>query len=1012
MSQRSGRNFDLRVSFGYNRDALEKASTMSNQPCIPVLYWIFALSGFSGLIYESIWSRYLGLFLGHAAYAQSLVLIIFMGGMATGAAACSRWSGRWKNLLRAYALIEGLVGVLALFFHEVFQITLTNFFDHFIPRMASAEAITISKWSAAALLILPQSILLGMTFPLMSGGVIRRFPDRPGWTLAMLYFTNSIGGVLGVLAGGFWLIQTAGLPGTMRVAGLINVSLALVVWWIGKAPEQPFAPVLDREAAHSQDYRLLLVVALLTGVASFIYEVAWIRMLSMVLGSSTHSFELMLSAFILGLALGGLWIRRRIDRIPDPTRWLALVQVVMGILALSTLLVYGSTFTVMRWLLDATPKSDLGYLLFNISSHAIAMFIMLPTTFCAGMTLPLITYVLLRKGFGERTIGVVYSANTVGAIIGVVFAVHVGMPILGLKNLLVSGAAIDIALGIMLLAMSWNGNGARLAFGSSSAAFVAVLATVIWVHLDPYSMASGVFRRAQSRLDFEAGDLVLSHADGKTATVSIVWQSTGLSIRTNGKIDAMLNRDSAKAPSSDEATMVLAGGLPILLHPGAKTAANIGMGSGLTSQILLTTPLLSRVDTVEIEQAMVDGARHFRPRNELVFTDPRSRIYIEDAKTFFSSHRKKYDIIVSEPSNPWVSGVAGLFSSEFYSLIARHLEQRGILVQWLQLYEIDMPLVASVFKALSQHFGDFHVYAANNSDILVVARVWGEIPNPDANLLLTHADFAAELHRIGVASTDDVFIRKIADKAVLRDWINGALVVPNSDYYPKLDLGAERARFLNLNARALLFMREVPLPFLDILAGAKSSKRNATITPNRNLRLSGQAFGASRIRDHILGRAVATVPRDGSVTEQQVQRALKECFRNKSTSDGVNLLFKIGFEMVPYIRLDAPKEFWHRFRALPCAQNLGKEEIVWLDLFMAIDSRNSVAMAQIAERLLNSGVNLKHKDYLLALAMLARKADGNHHQAHLLSKQYRTHNKISSEWAFLLDLILANSGHP
>src|SRR5262245_23639037 len=162
--------------------------------------------------------------------------------------------------------------------------------------------------------------------------------------------------------------------------------------------------------------------------------------------------------------------------------------------------------------------------------------------------------------------------------------------------------------------------------------------------------------------------------------------------------------------ASDEYTMVMAGALALLAKPDARLAANIGMGSGLTSHVMLSTSQLERLDTIEIEPVMVEAAQRFRPRVERTFTDPRSRIHFEDAKTFFSTQHEQYDIIVSEPSNPWVSGVASLFSEEFYARLRRHLKPDGVLVQWVQLYETDLPILSSIAKALSPHFQDYALY--------------------------------------------------------------------------------------------------------------------------------------------------------------------------------------------------------------------------------------------------------------------------------------------------------------
>jgi spermidine synthase len=219
-------------------------------------------------------------------------------------------------------------------------VTLTDWsFDRALPALGSPAGALAFKLAIASLLILPQSVLLGMTFPLMSAGLVRAAPRAAGESLAMLYFTNSIGAAAGVLVSGFFLMDAYGLPGTLRVAGALNLAIAGIVWLLAR-PMQ--APAVPRTTESRID--LLIAVAFFTGLASFIYEIIWIRMLSLVLGASTHSFELMLAAFISGLALGGLAVRRRIDAAGEPLRLLAAVQLVMGLAALATLPVYDATW--------------------------------------------------------------------------------------------------------------------------------------------------------------------------------------------------------------------------------------------------------------------------------------------------------------------------------------------------------------------------------------------------------------------------------------------------------------------------------------------------------------------------------------------------------------------------------------------------------------------------------------------------------------------------------------------
>src|SRR6266849_5080652 len=398
---------------------------------LTLLFALFALSGFTGLIYESIWSHYLKLFLGAAAFAQSFVLAAFMGGMALGAWLASRWSARLKNLLAAYGWIEAAIGAAALIFHESFVLLTQISLDHVIPALGSPSTVEIYKYSLCAVLIVPQTVLLGMTFPLLSGAIIRRGPEASGHHLAMLYFTNSIGAAAGALAATVLALARRGEPAALAAAPSGGAALS-----------------------GNTIIRLFLAGAFVTGLASFVYEIAWIRMLSLVLGSSFHAFELMLSAFITGLALGGLWIRNRIDKIADPVRYAGIVQLGMGLAALATIFVYHWTFDWMAWALAILQHNEAAYPVFNLFSHALAFAVMLPATFLAGMTLPLFTLALLRGSRGERAIGQVYAANTLGAIAGVLIAVHLLVPNAGLKLALVVGAAADMLLGAWLLRYS------------------------------------------------------------------------------------------------------------------------------------------------------------------------------------------------------------------------------------------------------------------------------------------------------------------------------------------------------------------------------------------------------------------------------------------------------------------------------------------------------------------------------------------------------------------------------
>ncbi|HTL19943.1 MAG TPA: fused MFS/spermidine synthase [Steroidobacteraceae bacterium] len=957
------------------------------------LLGVFVMSGFTGLIYESIWSHYLKLFLGHAAYAQTLVLSIFMGGMALGAWLISRYSSRLRQLLWGYLLVEGLIGVLGLLFHRVFVAATEASFATVIPALPAGFAIDLYKWSLGSLLLVPQSVLLGMTFPLISGGIIRRWPARPGETLAVLYFANSLGAAVGVLVGGFLLIALVGLPGTMLTAGLLNVALALAVWLLIRgqpealpipllAPESSSARATDQAAA-----RWFLLAAFVTGLASFLYELGWIRMLSLVLGSSTHSFELMLSAFIFGLAFGGLYVRRRIESIANPESYLAAIMLTMGALAALTVPTCNLMYDFMAWALGTFTHTSSGYVAFNAVSQFIAMLIMFPATFCAGMTLPLLTHALMRRGAGERAIGAIYSVNTLGAIAGVLLAVHLLMPWVGLKGVILTGSALHVALGLSRLG---PGNWLRAATSPVVASSVAVLAlTAIFGGLDPMRVASGVFRVGIATLPTDAK--VIFARDGKTATVTVHELGGIVAISTNGKPDAGLQMEAAAQHAPDETTGVLAAAIPLSMRPDATRVANIGFGSGLTTHTLLASPRLRHLDTIEIEPVMVEGARRaFMPRIKDVFEDPRSHIIYEDAKTFFAASPEPYDLIVSEPSNPWVSGVANLFSDEFYGRLVQYLRPDGCLVQWVQIYETDIRVVASIIKALKRHFGAYAIYNLNDLDILIVATRAAAFPAASEQFL-HWPQMHAELDRVGVQSLADLRSRLIGDDRIVGPMFDGLPVPVNSDFFPFVDLNAPRLRFMASNAFSLTGLTSLPVPVLDILRADAPS--GPTLDPSQHSTVARDVLvrRALAIRRAVSSGRLDDLDTVGAVTMLLLRTSTAQCADPQVQDTWKTGVRNVGAMTATYLSIAELADLWSNIRSTPCYRDVDGPHKAWADLLAAVAARNAKEIASGAAQLMaaSPAPSPEERTYLTSALASAYLRLGQTRQAdELLARQW------------------------
>lgn len=781
------------------------------------IYILFTLSGFVALIYEGIWARYLKLFLGHSSYGQILTLCIFMGGMGIGALLAARYTKNIKNPFQVYALIELLIGLGGFFYHDLYTLSTQGFYEN-----VAGTGPFVTEWMKIIIAVAitgPMAILLGATFPLLGVAMIRISRDGGQAAFPLLYFTNSIGAAIGIMLASYILIPQLGTEGSLHLAALGNVIIALGFFLIGKNLQNELAQTDDRfttveqppiaqTAAEGQDKSsslfvlstgLFLGLSLLTGFASFIYEVSWIRLLSLLLGASTHSFDIMVSAFVLGLAFGGLAAKKLLQKTRHIVVLLAIAQLVMGAFALTSIYFYEFAFSTMEHSKEYLDKTDEGYLMFSLLKYGLSLFLMFPTTFIAGMTLPIITFYLMNITRNEKTVGAVYGFNTIGAILGAIVGGLILMPLLQLKMAIATGAFIDIGIGLLLLTLYQRSHkqtqqragitsdiwGSRVPLATASVVALLMITPLLFVSFNPSVIAAGFFRR----ISFVIPGEKVTIRDGKTATISLHEVGDIKVIKTNGKIDASVGG------TTGEDTQAALAFLPMSMIDQPYEAAIIGLGSGMTAHFMLGDPLLQNMDLIEIEQEMVNLARHMMPFNRRAYEDPRVNLIIDDARTYFSASQKQYDVIVSEPSNPWVSGVSSLFSQEFYQHSKRYLKPGGLLVQWMHLPEFNSELMLSIISALNTAFPHVKVYHSPyvENDVLLVAS------DEDFN-----ADKYTRFYNSETIARDFQQMRKPAGYFSNRNYIASIdtfrlltkNIQPNSDYIPVIDTGAERAFYL------------------------------------------------------------------------------------------------------------------------------------------------------------------------------------------------------------------------
>lgn len=779
-----------------------------------LIYFLFCLSGAVALVYESLWSRYLKLFLGHSSYGQIVTLIVFMGGLGLGSFLAARFIGKVRHPFLAYARIELIAAIFGFGFHPAYEAFSGWFFDRAAGFQETGTFVAGGiQIGLCLLLTLPFATLLGMTFPLLATGMIRHFRDGGKASLPLLYFGNSLGGAAGILLCSYWLVSAFGTHGALQMAALGNLIVGGGFYVLhrtgltGEAKtngEPSGTPQTGPDKTTNSRVPLWLFVAAGTGLASFIYEVGWIRLLSLILGSSTHSFDAMISAFILGLACGGLFVKKILHRCHgDLAPVLGVIQVLMGCFAALSLYLYRPLFDAVQDSHALFAKTEEAFPLYSVYKYLLCLALMFPAAFCAGMTLPLITWRLIRDTGREASTGLVYGWNTVGSIIGAALAGLVLIPLLQLKWTIFAGAALDILLGLILLTVSFRASArtnqnrtfAPLALrGAALALVAAALLPAFWTEFDPGLLASGKFRAATANSPSQPEVLAIRH--GRTATISVGQSGDIRYIATNGKSDGALYLGTEKQaiPAvGDEATVAQLAVLPMLTRSRDYDAAIIGMGTGMTAHYLLGDHRLQSLDLIEIEGEVVKLAKHFQPRNDRIWSDPRLNLVIDDAKRHFYTHRKQYDIIVSEPSNPWVSGVAGLFTKEFYGHLRHFLKPGGVLVQWVHGYEFRDDLLVSIFSALDT-FGHFEIYRVprNAGDFIIVASE-GPVDFIKGDELARNSVLREEFRKLGAELDEFGPGNFIASSKTLRPILSTYEALANSDYFPYVEQNAETA---------------------------------------------------------------------------------------------------------------------------------------------------------------------------------------------------------------------------
>ncbi len=764
---------------------------------------LFFLSGATALVYEVVWSKYLSQMFGSTIYAQTVVLAVFMGGLALG----NRWFGARADSLtrpvRAYGYVELAIGLYAFFFPNLFSMADAVFVRVGSGLLEQTVALFAVKGTLSVLLLIVPTILMGGTLPMLAA-FLQRTSLEAGRRSARFYSVNSLGAVFGSAVAGFYLVQSWGMVAALQLTGMINLVVAGAALALSRNldidPETRPKESISPTSVDGRTWRWAGGLVAVTGGVSMGLEVLASRSMALLFGSSLQSFAIVLISFILGIGLGSAAIASlRLRRLNSPK---AIIFFFLGAALWIGLLVFKieSWVDVYRFLRSGLARSSMGYFFHQLLAGSIAMVVLGGPAALIGAILPLLIRSASEKGvpLGQH-VGRLLTWNTMGAVGGALLTGFAIMPQLGLRNAFL---VLALSLAAAGLFMAWRNQLPRMtgSAGCVGAALVAFLfvGNDSWRHV----MSSGVFRAHETEVDGNAMRLRQQHVkihfyeDAPDATVDVeqgdgIGASPDLGLRINGKTDA--------STRGDLCTQLLIGHIPMAANPTAKDVFILGLGSGITGGAILGHPI-EHLTIAENCEPVVRAAQYFAPWNRGVLTNPITKVWTEDARTILKLSPTKYDIIITQPSNPWMAGVGSVFSREYYELGARRLKEGGIMAQWFHIYDMHDGIVRLVLRTFGSVFPHVEIWDSGSGDLILLGSMKPWPSDPSVYQRVFERNSARrDFELIGINSPEALWARQLASQQTAFAIAGEGPV--QSDLFPILEYEAPRAFFIGTRAR-------------------------------------------------------------------------------------------------------------------------------------------------------------------------------------------------------------------
>jgi predicted membrane-bound spermidine synthase len=756
---------------------------MYSKIVLGIVYAVIFTTGFTGLVYQVAWQKYLSRLLGSDSIATAIILATFLGGLSMGYFLCGQMTVRTRNHFRGYALLEGIIGLWCLLFPRIFDLTdqLTRGWSFSPPFWIILQGLV-----CCTLLIGIPTICMGGTIPFLTSGLSRSLGEATR-VHAHVYAINTAGAFLGTLLAGFYLIPEYGLPLTVKGTACLNFGACLFFFLLAswtrvdgnRSVSVPMQGKKDSPPVPSLRHRpaMLYAIAFLSGFYVMTLENVLIRITNLSLGGSSYSFSLIVAAFILAIAVGSHMVGRLRDL---PGNLLFLNQLGIAVLLL---LVFATLDTWPYWahLLRITFQANMaGFWAYYAAAFLALLLLLVVPVGLMGATVP-ITFHEVKRDLANvgRHSGLLFSCNTLGNLTGSLVG-GIGFYYFMDNNGVFLSALLLAVISTILAARPLGRN---YLLGSGAIAALALSVGLSTRTYDKSNFMIGTFRIREPVVDSFSGptaffksyfqnEELLFYRDGVANTVAVTNQEDdsgnnrqSRSIIVNGKSDSSTRWDIH--------TLKLLAHMPALFcgHT-AKKAMVIGLGTGVTAGELSLHPGIEQIEVAEISPTVIEALPLFGDFTHNVHHNPKVTIHLGDAFRVIGRSDKKWDIIISEPSNPWVTGVDLLFTDRFYQQAKSHLTEGGVFLQWVQIYNTAPEVLGMVMRTISEKFGYVRVFAANAGDLLLLASEH-DLSSSDIlraeTMWRDNQELSASLADIGITSMDALLLREIWSPAYVKE---------------------------------------------------------------------------------------------------------------------------------------------------------------------------------------------------------------------------------------------------